>query len=978
MRRGEVKEAVEFHMMGKQFDLASRPPLGATTKSGCGATMGDHVILTCDGRPTKRRTSASRGVRAARAVVCLVGAVAACAAISRLGLPAGIATGGDVLLSGWAKPRASEGGMIKEEASEETDRREHVAMQAETLRAALRAMRAESPPEERAELDAARSELKKGAEDGSAAGLAALQDARAVLSQVIGGETARDQALGGGTVRLAAAGLERPARLQKLTSQELSVPDNKQAWRERYMDRYAACWPHCAPEANILNTMDPTKYPYNEEAGGHRWTAWKIGHSGINAAYAQAERKYFNEGSRIRSAANADHVYPNDMSFKAAGATTLLGHAEPARPNESRAAYERRLARKYREQHPYKPLHEGLRGAWGTRGSAGSSKDVATAPHVVPSTQMPRQQMMEAGAGSESQSASAGDSDEAASTPGYQWTGKGGQEETNVWSTEYLRRTSANYYGDKSGRAWAWKDDSAKPTGYYYNVFDHGNMGEEPEDGAATASDATADGQADGASDGDAPPVAESIGDRGSRAMPSLKQQEAAAREIVQGRLAPLTAQEARQAAYDIADPDGHALVAPHPAAGGPAAQQHKAATKALAQVHQLAQRKKAASRVHLPAPVVGRHAAASHEGAGDVKMAKIGINTGGDVISDGDVRVPAPGGGVVIGQMFKSRGQPSSLAETAAAGEGGEGGAQATGSAREESLAMQVPTLPLSNYYATGGDKAPINTPADLPPVSFVAAPYGGSASVAIPVYRRTPADPWAAATKAATPADRARTNAAEAQQATASAQAATAFVAASVGEETPASEEEASVEAEKAGENEAEEAGSSAGAEAAAAAAPAEAQGEVSSEAAGKAVGGLQKMGLAVRNGLATAKLIGRRPGAGAQLSVGPSRAGQAGVSGVADVAHDGLVSGGGVGDRRSQLLTNEMKVAGFMAAQQASRMSRTPPQPVVGVGQNRFILSIAPGVEPSELSGVASGAGAGTDTGVPSLKERGAQGL
>ena len=291
----------------------------------------------------------------------------------------------------------------------------------------------------------------------------------------------------------------------------------------------------------------------------------------------------------------------------------------------------------------------------------------------------------------------------------------------------------------------------------------------------------------------------------------------------------------------------------------------------------------------------------------------------------------------------------------------------------------MQVPTLPLSNYYATGGDKAPINTPADLPPVSFVAAPYGGSASVAIPVYRRTPADPWAAATKAATPADRARTNAAEAQQATASAQAATAFVAASVGEETPASEEDASVEAEKAGEVEAEEAGSSAGAEAAAAAAPAEAQGEVSSEAAGKAVGALQKMGLAVRNGLATAKLIGRRPRAGTQLSVGPSAVGQgAGVSGVVDVAHDGLVSGGDVGDRRGQLLTNQMKVAGFMAAQQASRMSRTPPQPVVAVGQNRFILSIAPGVEPSELSGVASGAGAGTDTGVPSLKERGAQGL
>ena len=48
-----------------------------------------------------------------------------------------------------------------------------------------------------------------------------------------------------------------------------------------------------------MNTIDSTKYPYNEEAGGHTWTRWKIGHSGINAAYAQAERKYYNEGARF-------------------------------------------------------------------------------------------------------------------------------------------------------------------------------------------------------------------------------------------------------------------------------------------------------------------------------------------------------------------------------------------------------------------------------------------------------------------------------------------------------------------------------------------------------------------------------------------------------------------------------------------------------------------------------------------------------
>ena len=222
-------------------------------------------------------------------------------------------------------------------------------MQAETLRTALRGMRSESSPQARLMLSHADDLLRKGAEGGTSAGIAALQAARAVLSQVVGKEVEQDQHVAG------RSSLDNPARMQSLTSDQLSVPDSQVAWRERYMERYASCWPHCAPQANILSTIDPTEYPFNEEAGGHKWTAWKIGHSGINAAYAQAEKKYYDEGKRVREAERADQVYPNTLgqAYKAPGdvsSTSLLGHAPPARNFETRAAYDRRINREWRRQ----------------------------------------------------------------------------------------------------------------------------------------------------------------------------------------------------------------------------------------------------------------------------------------------------------------------------------------------------------------------------------------------------------------------------------------------------------------------------------------------------------------------------------------------------------------------------------------------------------------------------------------------------
>ena len=214
----------------------------------------DHQVVSAFPHLGETRRQRSAGTvasgRAARAVVCVVGALAACVAIASLA--DGQTRDGDMLVAGPTRRemlaelqgrrprRASEGAMIKEEASEDTNTREKVAMQAETMRSALRAMSKESSPTARLELDRAETMLRTGAESGSAAGLAALQGARAVLSQVIGSEAAQDRA------QMEEGSTTGSARMQSLTSQELSVPDSHRAWRERYMERYATCWPHCA------------------------------------------------------------------------------------------------------------------------------------------------------------------------------------------------------------------------------------------------------------------------------------------------------------------------------------------------------------------------------------------------------------------------------------------------------------------------------------------------------------------------------------------------------------------------------------------------------------------------------------------------------------------------------------------------------------------------------------------------------------
>jgi len=450
------------------------------------------VAAGAGGRRRQQQT-AGHG-RVGRMVVCVAGALAACAAVACLVphgdgaahrgseelLGAGTASGPtrrDMLAALRTGPHG-EGAMIKELASEEINRREGVAMQAETLRTALRALGKEAPSDARAQLANAEAALRKGAQGGSTAGLAALQGARAVLTQVVGEEAARDSASMARSARAVGA-----ARTQSLTSDQLSVPAATHAWRERYMERYAACWPHCAPEANVLNTIDPSKYPYNEETGGHKWTTWRIGHSGVNAAYAQAERKYYNEGRRVREAANAEaggeagagqgRLYPNTLgpAYKAshgASSTSLLGHAPTSR-DESRAAYDREVdsewRRREREAHPYRPLQEGVRGTHGDSRYADEHRVAASRwedrRDESPRAERPRRQAMQQ---MDDQGRVRGTPER--ETGSYRWSGKGGVEETNVWSTPYLRSTSDQYYGSRSGHTWAWRDDSSRPPIY--------------------------------------------------------------------------------------------------------------------------------------------------------------------------------------------------------------------------------------------------------------------------------------------------------------------------------------------------------------------------------------------------------------------------------------------------------------------------------------------------------------------------------
>ena len=955
----------------------------------------------------RRQQPAGRG-RVGRLAVCVAGALAACAAVACLvphGGDGAARRGGELLGAGtasnptrrdmFAALRAGphgEGAMIKEQASEEINRREGVAMQAETLRTALRAMGKEAPSDARAQLANAEAALRKGAEGGSTAGLAALQGARAVLTQVVGEEAARDSASMARSARAVGA-----ARTQSLTSDQLSVPAATHAWRERYMERYAACWPHCAPEANVMNTIDPSKYPYNEETGGHKWTSWRIGHSGVNAAYAQAEHKYYDEGRRVREAANAEaggaagagqgRLYPNTYgpAYKAshgASSTSLLGHAPTSR-DESRAAYDREVdsewRRREREAHPYRPLQEGERGTLG--GSRYADERRSAAPRWEEQrdesarAERPRRQAMQQ---MDDQGRVRGTPER--ETGSYQWTGKGGVQETNVWSTPYLRSTSDQYYGSRSGHTWAWRDDSTRPDGYYYNVL--------------TAPEAQAD--------------AEEIVNGGPAPSPAAAAADAAA--IVTGGAAPAEA----AATQNVSESNVTAAVSGSDTASsnGMSSVQARAGFDA---VHQLAAKKMAqksfwgeaepvkwgkleerqwqtnADSSHvtqerqwlttqqLPkAAATARQARANQqrlavqdaapapalEPSENVALSKIGINAGDSLGSYGDVRVKAPGGGVSIGQIFRVAGPKwtQKLAMTPM-----------------HSYPYKPTPLP-SSYYASAavGAETPVNTSPDLPQVTFIAAPYGGSAEVTMPVYTRTPQNPWVHPALKITAAERAKLSAATARKAAAAAAGAAAFSKPSAAVAAPANSTGAASGV---------AAAAPAGTDGAASGAAAAAEGEASTAAAKKVVGGLAKAGLAMTSiGASTALSLGQdarnephsvnsiiaKPMPGA---AGSARARGAGTSTPPSLRTSALEA------RRDQ---RQMMVAGFMAEQEASRMTvqiltstnsqipivslkrkcaraltcenffqDRPPQPVIGLGKDSFVLSIPSTSASTELA-------------------------
>jgi len=714
-----------------------------------------HVVIAAQGEGgSVRHSSASSmaSIRHARTVVCLFGVLALGMVIASMN-GSDSAQQRDALLA--VRPmrrdmmaaaslqarmpsQPDEGAMIKEEASEDNNTRENVAMQAETLRTALRAMRVEAPQAARLELTRADSVLRKGAEAGAQAGLAALEKARAVLSNVVGQEAALDQRLVG------KPSLKSSARMQSLTSNQLSVPDDRAAWRERYMQRYATCWPHCAPEANIMNTIDSTKYPYDEEAGGHRWTAWKIGHSGINSAYAQAETKYYKEGSRVREAAKADQVYPNSLgpAYRAnndLSSTSLLGHS-PTGTHESRAAYDREVDREWRlrerQAHPYKPLQEGKRGTFGGNRHKESRRNAPEAPSSIRRgagvAEEPRHQMMRQN-----------DPGLGENPAAYEWTGRGGHEENNVWSTDYLRQQSQKYYGDSSGHSWEWTDDSTHPSGYYYNVLAASPAVALPAAAAANAIAAALPAAAETVSvDAAAAPA--------PTAAPAeiAAHAEAGAEDIVNGGPT-LTPAQAQEAAFEIVNGAPMPSLPPTTTEVPPVSTNAAPAAVEKARVHLLASKKVAAksSLLQAAAPL----------------LASIGINTGtGDSMgSYGDVRVAAPHGSITVGEMFRAKGpaRPQTLV-----------GIHTDRGKTTQKLAMTYPAaprLPLSNWYATGTG-APINTDHNLPAVSFVAAPYGGAASVTLPVYTRTPANPWVMPPKGITAVERAKISAQSAAQAT------------------------------------------------------------------------------------------------------------------------------------------------------------------------------------------------------------------
>jgi len=348
--------------------------------------------------------------------------------------------------------------------------------------------------------------------------------------------------------------------------------------------------------------------------------------------------------------------------------------------------------------------------------------------------------------------------------------------------------------------------------------------------------------------------------------------------------------------------------------------------------------------------------------------LAKIGIYDGEGLNTMGDLEVKAPGGGIPVGQMFRARGAKDT-----------------------QKLAMTYPgaspQLP-GSYYAPGIG-APINTNPNLPAVSFVAAPSGGSASVTMPIYTRTPQNPWVSPPPKMSAVERARISAATAEQAAITAQAASEGIAsahaADVGGEGGADATAATEVAVGGPGSEAGEAGAKEGAAAAA-------EGDASTTAASKDVGGLAKAGLALTRAssaaLALREHAGGMPRAMTSIIAKPILAGGGGESAQAAMTPQ-------LKTAQTRWRTEEMKVAGFMAEQEASRMTDRPPQPVIGAGADTFILSIPRVDANTQLQSqvqhmVGSGAphlkavgtqrlgAVGATAGDNSLEEKGAQGL
>ena len=331
-----------------------------------------------------------------------------------------------------------------------------------------------------------------------------------------------------------------------------------------------------------------------------------------------------------------------------------------------------------------------------------------------------------------------------------------------------------------------------------------------------------------------------------------------------------------------------------------------------------------------------------------------VGINMGSDMIGPGDdVMTKAPGG-ISVGQIFKANKAQAMLQQVEDRGSSPTQELAGVSSLTSVTIpsytaSVTIPSYTVTStsstpkqYYATGIG-APVNTPPQLPPLSFVSAPMGGSASVTLPVYRRTPQNPWVEQPTKMSASERAKLSAQSATEAAIWAVKASSgiTVVGSPTEDTKAAAAE----------------GTAAGAEAAAAGANATLAGASSTAAATKAVEGLAKAGL-IANLRHTAQLSLNR------------RAGEA------HTRERSVYTGGGAKreQKRSSapaamkaiaaIQTEEMKVAGFMAEQEASRLSHRPPLPITDAGADTFVLSVPSTEKAALIDDQLKGGGKGDD--------------